>query len=592
MKSRGVTAVAMSLAMALGAAAASSCTKTPNVSFELNVPNAVSGQVAWFEVGVFAGGACPAANQLAGGIAPDGTVTYLAFPANDKNPPGLGDLQKAVYGFAAVARAADCSVLATGCSKVDVNDARDISISLASTASPSGACSNGTVCQGARCVPPSDNSNPSLGAGCSLELVGAGPLADPLAPGTVLSPPVVTATDVGFMVAYREFAQGTARLTLIPIDNGGGAGSPGVTTLPGRCPDTPEGDGTAMAFNSGQGLVALARQPCGATAEGGTGTGGIDFFAVDNTGNVSKSGFSGAPATRITLASGHALAVTPAGILVAFTNTDTQTSYVAPVDGVLLSTSQSPWVFGDAPPVSSGMVAGADAGFALLALGTGGTTATDAGMDAGFDAGSDDGGGDGGGEGGPTEAGPLEAGASDATTSPDAGGPASTARLNTAATQADLGSLPPGYEFPATWASVAGAGPRIIVLSNGSSGKPLAWHAFDIGNATAAASGTFATETLGTVVYGDVAVHQDRVFFAVEVQGALSLFAFDHATTMPQLLKEQPFSNQSRISITDVRDGLVSVAASDTRVAVVWGTGRQLGDNDPVGGYAVFACTP
>jgi hypothetical protein len=33
------------------------------------------------------------------------------------------------------------------------------------------------------------------------------------------------------------------------------------------------------------------------------------------------------------------------------------------------------------------------------------------------------------------------------------------------------------------------------------------------------------------------------------------------------------------------------VAATDTRVAVVWTTARQLNNNDHTGGYAVFACT-
>ena len=33
-----------------------------------------------------------------------------------------------------------------------------------------------------------------------------------------------------------------------------------------------------------------------------------------------------------------------------------------------------------------------------------------------------------------------------------------------------------------------------------------------------------------------------------------------------------------------------AVAASDTRVAVVWGTGQALTSDDDVGGYALFAC--
>jgi hypothetical protein len=34
----------------------------------------------------------------------------------------------------------------------------------------------------------------------------------------------------------------------------------------------------------------------------------------------------------------------------------------------------------------------------------------------------------------------------------------------------------------------------------------------------------------------------------------------------------------------------VAIAASATRVIVVWATGSTLDQNDPVGGYAVYAC--
>jgi hypothetical protein len=35
----------------------------------------------------------------------------------------------------------------------------------------------------------------------------------------------------------------------------------------------------------------------------------------------------------------------------------------------------------------------------------------------------------------------------------------------------------------------------------------------------------------------------------------------------------------------------VSVAATESRVAVAWTTAKVLGGNDPAGGYAVFGCT-
>jgi hypothetical protein len=41
-----------------------------------------------------------------------------------------------------------------------------------------------------------------------------------------------------------------------------------------------------------------------------------------------------------------------------------------------------------------------------------------------------------------------------------------------------------------------------------------------------------------------------------------------------------------------VRDGRVAVAMSDTQLLVVWLTATDLGPDDPVGGYALYACAP
>jgi hypothetical protein len=41
-----------------------------------------------------------------------------------------------------------------------------------------------------------------------------------------------------------------------------------------------------------------------------------------------------------------------------------------------------------------------------------------------------------------------------------------------------------------------------------------------------------------------------------------------------------------------VRDGRIALAASDSRVLVAWLTATDLGPDDPIGGYALFACSP
>src|SRR5262245_51315999 len=120
---RRIFACSLPCAIALGAA----CAKAPDVSLEVQVPGAVAGNVAWVEVSVIAASKCPSGESLAGGVPTDGAVAHLAFKPGDKTP-SLGNLKKGMYAFAAAARAADCSVVASGCRTVDVTDSRDVSI--------------------------------------------------------------------------------------------------------------------------------------------------------------------------------------------------------------------------------------------------------------------------------------------------------------------------------------------------------------------------------------------------------------------------------------------------------------------------------
>jgi hypothetical protein len=297
------------------------CGGTPSISFELDVPSAIAKSAAWYEVGVVSG-ACPPAVLLLGGIPPDGTVTRLAFSASVTTPPGLGLLPKSSYGIAAVARAADCSVIATGCSPANISGGGTIAVSLSAiTGAPTGACEAGTVCDEATCVPSADAAAVTTGPGCSLELLGAGPLADPLTDGsTFLSAPAIAATTTGFLLAYREFdpGGGDARLTTIALDPGGGAAAPIQTTLPGTCVGSPESDATALAFSGANGTIVVSRPAC--PADAGATAGGVDIFAIDENGTIANSGFSGGPGIDISLAQAHALAYTPAGLLLAYTN--------------------------------------------------------------------------------------------------------------------------------------------------------------------------------------------------------------------------------------------------------------------------------
>ena len=552
-------------AMTLGDSA---CAKPPQVTFNVQVPDAVAATATWIELGVFPG-SCPSSKELDGGIPPEGAISRVAFRKSDKNPPGIGDLKKGAYAFAAVARGDDCAVLAHGCGVVDVTDARDVEIKLAATPSPSGACSAGSTCSFGLCVPGNDNGDPTVGQGCSLQFLGAGPLGDSLAfGGTELSAPAIAATTQGFVIAYREFNPllGTARLTLIPLDNGGGALTPQQTTLPGTC-SLDESDATGMAFLGDKGTVALARAPCG-------GNGGIDLFAVDVAGAVQRSGFNATSNAKLTLANAHALAKAPgrAAHLLAFS--EAGQALLTDVTDVAVG-AQAATPFGGTPPLLSGWVATSDQVVGLLALATGSApTPVDAGGVADGSAGA----------------------GGDASTPPaiDAGTGATTElRLQLAAPNASLAMLPAPLTFPGTWGSLAAAGGRVFVASDGASGGgTVSVRAYDLGGATPAFSETFAGQGLGKVLYADVAIAHDRAFLAAEQPGSISLLAYDHATTTPTLLRQVFLPADPRVpSMATVRDGRVAVAASDTRVAVVWTTARSMSANDVTGGYAVFACT-
>jgi len=563
-RARAIRAAAIA-SLVIGSATAIACHGKSEVSFQLKVPGSVRDQAAYYEIGAFANGPCPPLAQLSAGI-PAGAAARLAFGKDAKNPPGLGDLQRGSYAFAAVAKGQDCAVLAEGCSVVDVGSSSDISITLQASAAPSGACAAGTVCQNAQCVPSSDNNDPSVGAGCSLQLMGAGPLGDPLGlSGTLASSPTITATPQGFLLVYREYdpVAGTARLTFLPIDNGGGAGTPHQETLPDRCAGSEEGDAIGTAFADDKGLTVVARAPCAGRA-------GFDFYAIDRLGNVQSSGVETGElgGSQLLLSTSHALARAPGAknFLLAFTK-DGQALLDSTADAHF--SGQPSVSFGGAPPHSNAWVATSDQLVALLVGATGVPSPPPVG-DAGDDS---------------------------ATTDPppdgDAGGPQPILRLNIAAAGAALQSLAPPLEFAGTWGSISAQGTRLIVASNGTTAsEPVAYQVFEVRSPRDPVKvGGFETQHLGKVLYADVVYHQDHMFFAVEQPSSISLVAFDRAGTEPQFLREVSLTDDPRVpSLQAVRDGRVSIAASDTRVAIAWVTGKTLTTNDAVGGYAVFAC--
>jgi hypothetical protein len=545
----------------------SACWGTPNVGFDLSIPPTISAAVSWIEVGAFPQGVCPTASELAGGVPEAGPVARVVFTPSDTSPPAFGDLPKGTYGFAAVARAFDCTVIGEGCTVVDVGSASNISIDITPIASPAGKCEPGNTCVDAVCVEQGD-AGAAL-SGCSLALVGGGPLADPLGYDTsrLLSPPAIVATSSGFLLAYREFlpepadgcatSSATARLTLIAIDDAGASSAPQQFDLEDRCSESPESDATALAWSGTSGVVAVSRQACPSTPAG------VDIFAVDAQGAKTQGGFSSTSPDAVTLSQAHALAFTSNGLLLATVNAATQVAAVTVVNGTTLGPATSTFPFGDVTNTLGAYVTATTLGTGLLSLGSPAAT-PDASPDA----------------------------APDPPTS-DGGVPFYTASFTSLGVGAGLKKPPAPNDFSASWLSMSGVDNRILVATNGASASnPIVWYAFDIGEATPAAVDGFAPQAMGDIAYADVALHADNAFFAAQVGDSVALLAFRKASTYPELLTEFDFANDARIPIGSVRDGLVAVAADATRVAVVWGTGKTVTADEDLGGYAVFACVP
>jgi len=132
-----------------------------------------------------------------------------------------------------------------------------------------------------------------------------------------------------------------------------------------------------------------------------------------------------------------------------------------------------------------------------------------------------------------------------------------------------------------------------VLSDGGGPGRSVTFRAFDLNKDDPAETNGFSVEGSGAVTTGDVAIQGDRVFFAVLKQGGVVLHAYNNASTVPTPLRNVLFNKEPRIpAVGNVRDGRVAVAATETRVAVVWTTAKVLTNNDSTGGYAVFACTP
>lgn len=565
---RPLGALALLVVLVGLASLAPGCKRSKEVSFEIALPTDLVQTTAWFEVGAFRDASCAALRPMLLNGVPEGSATRIAFRRDDATSPKVGDLPTGAYAFVAVAKGDDCAVLATGCVEAEMGDDEKVAIPMDTNDPPSGACGLGSACQAARCVPANDNADPSVGAQCSLELLGAGPLANPVGGGgTLVSAPAIAATPSGFVIVYREIDPNgaSARVTVLPVDPAGGALDATRPLLKGRCANSDETDGVGLVMNGSDGQIVLARSACG-------GRPGLELLSFTTKPEVTidpNFRSSDSPtAQKLALSAGHVAATRPGGSVVVFTEDGaSRIATVVPGTGVA-SPSGS---FGGTTNVTGAWAAASDKVLAVLAAGPGGS------VPAG-DAGAEGGAGGGGG---------------------DDTGPTLKLVMVPASTAADQFSALDGkprapVSFPGEWGAIAALGTRVIVVSDGDGpGRSVSYRAFDLDKTAPADTNGFSVEGSGKPTTGDVTMLDNRAYFAVLKAGSVSLHVYANASTTPTPLREVLFAKQPRIpAVSTVRDGRVAVAATSSRVAVAWTTAKVLTNNDNTGGYAVFACTP
>lgn len=537
------------------------CRQAPQVGLEISLPRELVSTTAWFEVGAFEGARCASLSPMLGDGVPAGWTERVAFRRDVRATPAFGEIPNARHAFGAVARTERCEVIAAGCTELDVGKAKSVKIQLHELEVPSGGCAEGAACRGGRCAPSNDNSDPTVGAGCSLELLGAGPLVSSVRQqGTLLSAPAIAVTPTGFLITYREVEpSATTRIVLQSIDLGGGALAPVRPLLPGRCGSDDEVDGVGLVLNGRQGMAALARPAC-------DGTPALELLNFEVTTDADDPGrpvvgdfrVSGT-LEAVSLSSARAAAGRRGGGLLVFAQGGA---------GRIVTLSSEAGVadpvgsFGASAGITDAWVTTSDKVVALLAAGR---SAPD------------------------PEPGPED--------EPDE---TRTLRLvmapvDTPADAFDAATDKPvaPIVFPGAWGSLAAAGERVIVLSHSpGSGDPVTYRAFDLGASAPRETSGIYVEDAKPVLAGDVAIAGDRAFFATLQERAVELLVYGSVSTTPTPLASRALGREGRVSgLERVRDGRVAVAATDTRVAVAWTTAQELTDNDPAGGYAVFACS-
>ncbi len=235
---------------------------------------------------------CPADTTLAAGLT--STARYRKVVKASGALPDVGDLPKEKFGFAAILRDENCGVIGFGCTNADLDNTKKIIIAVRAWATPAGkndpsafctpltggGCGPGLTCVSGNCKKVNDDD----AGGCTLTVAAGGKLPNPVVDDARLSGPAITATDSGFVMAYRD--QDTSSTTLRAVvyyvaDNGTPSAPQAPFGLAG-CVGKDPVDGVGLTYANGSGLITSSLPYCDASK----GAGAL-FLPIDDKGVVS-----------------------------------------------------------------------------------------------------------------------------------------------------------------------------------------------------------------------------------------------------------------------------------------------------------------
>jgi hypothetical protein len=367
----------------------------------------------------------------------------------------------------------------------------------------------------------------------------AGKLPDPVAATARLTGPAITATDDGFMLAYRDQDGATLRAVLLFVSDAGAAGAPSAFDL-GGCAGKQPSDGVGIAFENGVGMVASSLPDCGKGA-------GAVFIPFDSDGTVGNaSGPRNATFLDLTVAQGGALAPAATAGEWEFLYR-VVTASAAVVERVVLqgpSFKSLPFdhPFGDTD-IPFGMVATSPTVRAYLA--------------------------------------PIAAGAD--------GGPPGT-RVFVGDRQSDTIQTAGTFDLPlANWAAMTAWDNHVAVAVPASAGMALTIGDL-AGNAVAVSANALVGS--GPTESGALAALRDHLFLAHGFPGAILVDRLAGAKTKVSIPPVDTVTLPvGALGLTAFSGKQMAMAAARDRVAVVWLNKPQLAGGETTGGWALLRCS-